>query len=336
MFIPRQFFIGLIEKMESTHTDKILKDNRQYISLAEATKLCRYSQEYLSLRARQGRLKAVKLGRNWATTSEWLEEYVAYCESLEKKAKQRPKPNPEKTVFSLEKASEKKKEEDLQVLLFSGASKQTLKAGDVIKSAVSKIADIIALTFVFFSSGVKASRDIINNLLKLFGAWQAEEARELKFKPIFFGLAVILGTFGMLLLVSSADARESLGRLAINLIEKDISLAKIIDRQTEEILQFLIKSGDLVYDKTKEGYKFVEEAADDLEAAGWVFLANELWEKAKLFAAFSYSASAAAIQQANEIFIKESTLIGLKIIVFQDNLISQTKDLLSQITTWLK
>jgi len=221
-------------------------------------------------------------------------------------------------------------------LLFSGASKQTLKAGDVIKSAVSKIADIIALTFVFFSSGVKASRDIINNLLKLFGAWQAEEARELKFKPIFFGLAVILGTFGMLLLVSSADARESLGRLAINLIEKDISLAKIIDRQTEEILQFLIKSGDLVYDKTKEGYKFVEEAADDLEAAGWVFLANELWEKAKLFAAFSYSASAAAIQQANEIFIKESTLIGLKIIVFQDNLISQTKDLLSQITTWLK
>ncbi len=48
----------------------------EYISLAEASKLCNYSQEYLSLRARQGKLKAVKLGRNWVTTQEWLNEYI--------------------------------------------------------------------------------------------------------------------------------------------------------------------------------------------------------------------------------------------------------------------
>lgn len=47
-----------------------------YISLAEATKYCKYSQEYLSLRARQGNLKAVKFGRNWVTKKEWLEEYL--------------------------------------------------------------------------------------------------------------------------------------------------------------------------------------------------------------------------------------------------------------------
>ena len=49
--------------------------NNIYISLAEASKLCNYSQEYLSLRARQGKLKAIKQGRNWMTTQEWLDEY---------------------------------------------------------------------------------------------------------------------------------------------------------------------------------------------------------------------------------------------------------------------
>ncbi|MBI1975629.1 MAG: hypothetical protein HYS59_01350, partial [Candidatus Vogelbacteria bacterium] len=46
-----------------------------YISLLEASKHSLYSQEYLSLRARQGKLKAVKRGRNWATTREWVREY---------------------------------------------------------------------------------------------------------------------------------------------------------------------------------------------------------------------------------------------------------------------
>ena len=51
------------------------KDNI-YISLQEATKYCNYSQEYLSLRARQGKLKSKKIGRDWMTTREWLESYI--------------------------------------------------------------------------------------------------------------------------------------------------------------------------------------------------------------------------------------------------------------------
>jgi len=35
-----------------------------------------HSQQYLSLRARQGKLKAVKFGRNWVTKKEWVEEYA--------------------------------------------------------------------------------------------------------------------------------------------------------------------------------------------------------------------------------------------------------------------
>jgi len=53
-----------------------MSEEDNYISLQTATKYCDYSQEYLSLRARQGKLKAVKFGRNWMTQKEWLEEYI--------------------------------------------------------------------------------------------------------------------------------------------------------------------------------------------------------------------------------------------------------------------
>jgi uncharacterized protein YjbI with pentapeptide repeats len=53
-----------------------VENKANYILLKEASKYCKYSQEYLSLRARQGKLKAVKLGRNWYTTKKWLQEYA--------------------------------------------------------------------------------------------------------------------------------------------------------------------------------------------------------------------------------------------------------------------
>ncbi|MDP2910088.1 MAG: hypothetical protein Q8N69_03410, partial [bacterium] len=55
-------------------------DKEIYISLQEAVQYCNYSQDYLSLRARQGKLKSIKLGRNWVTTKEWLKEYVESAE----------------------------------------------------------------------------------------------------------------------------------------------------------------------------------------------------------------------------------------------------------------
>lgn len=56
------------------------KEEPKYISLQEATKYCPYSQDYLSLRARQGKLQAIKIGRNWITTKEWIEEYLKKVE----------------------------------------------------------------------------------------------------------------------------------------------------------------------------------------------------------------------------------------------------------------
>ena len=58
----------------------------QYISLKDAAQFCNYSQEYLSLRARQGKLKATKIGRNWLTTHEWILDYVEQAEQSQKRS----------------------------------------------------------------------------------------------------------------------------------------------------------------------------------------------------------------------------------------------------------
>lgn len=52
------------------------KTNAEYISLFEASKLCSYSEPYLRLRARQGKLKSIKLGKKWMTTELWIKDYV--------------------------------------------------------------------------------------------------------------------------------------------------------------------------------------------------------------------------------------------------------------------
>lgn len=47
-----------------------------YISISEAAKGTPYSQEYLSLLARKGKLEAKKIGRNWFTTREAVAKYI--------------------------------------------------------------------------------------------------------------------------------------------------------------------------------------------------------------------------------------------------------------------
>ena len=68
-----------------------LESVEKLILLQRAASMHSYSQEYLSLRARQGKLKAVKRGRNWFTTKEWLDEYIdsaeAYKNSIKKQSK---------------------------------------------------------------------------------------------------------------------------------------------------------------------------------------------------------------------------------------------------------
>lgn len=53
------------------------KQKENFISLAEATKYCTYSQAYLGKLAKEGKLEAIKIKRNWVTTKEAMLRYVA-------------------------------------------------------------------------------------------------------------------------------------------------------------------------------------------------------------------------------------------------------------------
>ncbi|PIP29333.1 hypothetical protein COX27_01940, partial [Candidatus Kuenenbacteria bacterium CG23_combo_of_CG06-09_8_20_14_all_36_9] len=75
----------MLKGKNKTHArlgDKTPKSKNQlahsdgFISLAEASGLCTYSQEYLSLLVRKKLLQGEKFGRNWFTKKEWLEKYV--------------------------------------------------------------------------------------------------------------------------------------------------------------------------------------------------------------------------------------------------------------------
>ena len=53
------------------------KEGNELLSLSQAAKFTPYSQEYLSLLARQGKIAAVKIGRNWQITQNAFDQYLS-------------------------------------------------------------------------------------------------------------------------------------------------------------------------------------------------------------------------------------------------------------------
>jgi hypothetical protein len=67
-----------------------------YLSLKEASEYSGYSQDYLNLRIRQGKLKGVKIGRNWVTKKEWIDEYKRYTKEYFEKRNNKENNNSQK------------------------------------------------------------------------------------------------------------------------------------------------------------------------------------------------------------------------------------------------
>ncbi len=81
-FLGRAVERSLTQALEAAiPRSKALPDEEVWIPLREAAKNSPYSQEYLSLLARKGRLEAIKRGRNWYTTQKAV---AAYLEEVEK------------------------------------------------------------------------------------------------------------------------------------------------------------------------------------------------------------------------------------------------------------
>jgi Fic family protein len=73
-FIGRSIERSLIIYLNSIEPNQ--NEERMFINLKEAAQYCSYSQEYLSLLARKGRIAAVKINKDWMTTKEAIEEYI--------------------------------------------------------------------------------------------------------------------------------------------------------------------------------------------------------------------------------------------------------------------
>ena len=73
-------------------------NNGKYISLKEAAKAYGCTSRHLNLMARQGKLKATKIGRNWVTTFKWLKEYSKEVSKLEKTPSIKFAPDLRKTI----------------------------------------------------------------------------------------------------------------------------------------------------------------------------------------------------------------------------------------------
>lgn len=79
-FVGRAVERGLTLYLEACTPSLVPRDlDDEWITLAEAARDTSYSQEYLSLLARLGRLEAAKRGRNWVTTRRAV---AAYRESM--------------------------------------------------------------------------------------------------------------------------------------------------------------------------------------------------------------------------------------------------------------
>lgn len=73
---PFMDFIGRnIERSLDLYLDAV-SSGSEYIILREAAKSSPYSQEYLSLLSRKGKIEAIKLGRNWVVKKESIENYI--------------------------------------------------------------------------------------------------------------------------------------------------------------------------------------------------------------------------------------------------------------------
>ncbi len=71
------FFVGrALERTINLYLEAIPDIKTQFITLAQASKISPYSQDYLNVLARRGAIPAFKLKRNWMVNKESLLEYV--------------------------------------------------------------------------------------------------------------------------------------------------------------------------------------------------------------------------------------------------------------------
>ena len=135
-------------------------DKEEYISLTEATEYCDCTRQYLSLCARQGKLKAEKISMNWVTTKEWVEEYFGKtnsdkARSPEKKTKVKAKTKAKTKAKARARAFSSLADRYFSVVnsAFREISKRIKKSKTIFSRPELRRAIAIVLLFIFLGAG---------------------------------------------------------------------------------------------------------------------------------------------------------------------------------------
>ncbi len=145
----------------------MVKDTSNYISLNEAAKYSGYSQEYLSLRARQGKLRALKVARNWMTKKEWIDEYLQRVKNFKNRLSDRKKEKIKikiKEVTSDQSLYRAKRIAIVCALVFILASISTLFAYPYFEPAIKGVGNFIAVRTKVIASDIKNGATDIGGL----------------------------------------------------------------------------------------------------------------------------------------------------------------------------
>jgi len=221
-----------------------MDNNSEYISLQEAAKYCSYSQEYLALRTRQGKLKAVKFGRNWVTKKEWLEEYLQKVEEYNENLKIKKVVAPPENL-PVEKIAEVR-------------PLQTKPAIGV------RFAFVVALAFVLLATGIVFGKESFKNVYRDIEPYTyiVGGAGDIIAENIVEVTADIALGIPQSFVNVSRDINGAISKLGENMAAismPEISLREWFSSQTEEIVQNYIIANDFLERKISQGLKAITQ-----------------------------------------------------------------------------
>ena len=142
------------------------ENETDFMPLSEAAKLTGYTPEYLNLRARQGKFKAKKIGRNWHTKKEWLDEFLGGAKKAEEVKDEKIESLEEKGLAFLEETkngSEEAKEVEEEKII-TEPEKKKISIGHQnreLKIFAGLASAVIILPLAFVS--VYVFRSVVNN-----------------------------------------------------------------------------------------------------------------------------------------------------------------------------
>ncbi|MFA6226796.1 MAG: hypothetical protein WC620_11665, partial [Methanoregula sp.] len=242
-----------------------------YLLLSEAAKYCHYSQEYLSLRARQGCLQAVKIGRNWMTTRDWIRDYEEKTR-LEKLKEGLAPPDIPPAILQTSGRAEGIKVPETKTgfwdFVFIGAGEIKKAVVERSKIGLANLKELVRDTYINITSWLILTQKACFELLTFIKVSIKEENLKLNYKLISFGLAVILGSFGILEFVKP-ETQAKIGEGASRGVNIAIALSQVVaDKTSGAILNakdFAFECGVRFFDSApRRGFAQNDKASDFL------------------------------------------------------------------------